>query len=175
MGQYPSSDVTLRLKEHTASSIFTRLSSYAKQHNLYKAMKELGRIYRSLYILKYYDELELRQATEKQLNKVERSHQFARAIFFDNNSEIKQELKEDQDTTILCRVFLQNCIILWNSLQLSQLVLKETDTSQQKEILDIISNGTACSWQHINFHGEYEFNEPQKSSFNQLEIGRAHV
>ena len=39
-----------------------------------------------------------------------------------------------------------------------------------KKILAIISNGTAFSWQHINFHGEYESNEPQKSSFTKLDL-----
>lgn len=58
-----------------------------------------------------YDELELRQMTEKQLNKVERSDQFALAIFFDNNREIIQELKEEQDIAIACRMSGKNAAL----------------------------------------------------------------
>lgn len=149
--------VTLRLKECTASSLFARISSYAKQNPIYSAISELGKVYKSLFILKYYDELKLRQMIEKQLNKVERSHQFAHAVFFDNNRSIRQELKEDQDIAILCRVIIQNAIILWNCLHLSEKLLLENKVPERMKIIDIIKAGSACSWQHINMSGIYEF------------------
>ena len=62
--------VTIKLKYSTASQIFKRLSSYAKQNPLYKALKEFGRITKTIFILKYYDDLNLRQEIEKQLNKI---------------------------------------------------------------------------------------------------------
>jgi TnpA family transposase len=158
---------SIRLKHSTASAIFSRLTSYAKQHPLYQAFKEMGKIYRSLYILKYYDELKLRQMTEKQLNKVERSHQFAKAIFFDNNREIQQELKEDQDIAVNCRVLIQNSIILWNCLTLSELYQKEKEVKEREKMMGIFRGGSACTWQHINLQGIYEFSlelEPKISS-----------
>ena len=69
---------TIKLKEATASEIFRRLNSYSRQHSLYKAMKAFGQIIKSLFILRYVDELELRQAIEKQLNKVELANSFTR-------------------------------------------------------------------------------------------------
>lgn len=63
------------------STIHKRLSSYAKQNSLYRTLKEFGRITKTLFILKYYDDVELRQKIEKQLNLVELSHKFAKAIF----------------------------------------------------------------------------------------------
>lgn len=56
---------TIKLKETTASDIFRRLNSYPKQHALYKSMKAFGQIIKSLFILRYLDELDLRQAIEK--------------------------------------------------------------------------------------------------------------
>lgn len=47
--------VTIKLKETTASQIFKRLSSYAKDHPLYKAIKEFGRIIKSKFILSYQE------------------------------------------------------------------------------------------------------------------------
>lgn len=78
---------TVKLKHTSASQLFKRLSSYAKDHPLYKALKEFGRIIKSIFILTYYDDVELRQRIEKQLNKVELSNKFAKAIFFANNRE----------------------------------------------------------------------------------------
>ena len=162
--------VTLKLKHTTASSLLNRLSSYARQHSLYQALQQLGRVYQTIFILKYYDELELRQMIEKQLNKVERSHQFAQAVFFDNNREIRQELKEEQDTTMNCRIIIQNSIILWNCLQLSrQLIECKSEESLQNKI-ELIKGGSACTWQHVNMHGVYEFDQPFTPQFEDLKI-----
>jgi TnpA family transposase len=77
--------VTIKLKKSSASQLFSRLSSYAKDIPLYQALKEFGRIMKSHFILTYFDDLELRQRIEKQLNRVELSNKFAKAIFFANN------------------------------------------------------------------------------------------
>ena len=132
-------------------------------------MKELGRVYKSLYILKYSDELTLRQMTQKQLNKVELSHLFAAAIFFDNNQEIREELKENQDIVVACRVLIQNAIILWNSLKLSEMLLK-VDGEEREKMIETIRNGTACHWEHINLFGTYEFEKHSTAHFSKLKL-----
>lgn len=71
---------TIKLKKTTASQLFRRLNSYSKQHPLYKALKEFGKIPKTLFILKYADDLEFRQSIEKQLNKVEGSNKLSKAI-----------------------------------------------------------------------------------------------
>ena len=68
---------TIRLKEAPASQLFRRISSYSRQHPLYRALKEFGRIIKTLFLLKYIDNVELRQAVEKQLNKLESSNKLA--------------------------------------------------------------------------------------------------
>jgi TnpA family transposase len=60
---------TIKLKEATASQLFKRLNSYSKQHPLYRALKEFGKIVKTIFILKYVNDPEFRQAIEKQLNK----------------------------------------------------------------------------------------------------------
>lgn len=44
---------TIKLKKVTASQLLKRLSSYAKNNPLYKAIKEFGRIIKSIFILTY--------------------------------------------------------------------------------------------------------------------------
>ncbi len=72
--------VTIKLNKVSASQLFKRLSSYAKDNPLYKAIKEFGRIIKSLFILTYFDDVKLRQRIEKQLNRIESSNKFAKAI-----------------------------------------------------------------------------------------------
>lgn len=52
---------TIKLKHSSASQLFKRLSSYAKDHPLYKGLKEFGRIIKSIFILSYIDDVEFRQ------------------------------------------------------------------------------------------------------------------
>jgi Tn3 transposase DDE domain-containing protein len=47
---------TIKLKETTASQLFRRLNSYSKQHPLYQALKEFGKIPKSDFILRFVDD-----------------------------------------------------------------------------------------------------------------------
>jgi TnpA family transposase len=61
---------TIKLKEVTASDLFRRLNSYSKQHALYQALKAFGQVPKSLFILQVIDDPVLRQAIEKQLDRI---------------------------------------------------------------------------------------------------------
>lgn len=148
---------TIKLKHASASQLFKRLSSYAKDHPLYRALKEFGRIIKSIFILTYYDDLELRQRIEKQLNRVELSNKFSKAVFFANNQEFKQGTKEEQEIATACMVLIQNSIVLWNYLYLSQLLANNSNLKERQQMVMTIKHGSIISWQHINFHGEYDF------------------
>jgi TnpA family transposase len=150
---------TIKLKETTASDIFRRLNSYSKQHSLYKAMKSFGQIIKSLFILRYIDELELRQAIEKQLNKVELANRLTRAVKVGNPREFTQAEKEDQEIAEACNRLIKNCIICWNYLYLSQ-KLARTETKEAKDhLMSAITTHSVVSWAHINLLGEYDFSD----------------
>lgn len=148
---------TIKLKHTSASQLFKRLSSHAKDHPLYKALKEFGRIVKSIFILTYYDNLELRQRIEKQLNKIELSNKFSKAVFFADNREFQQGDLENQKISTACMVLIQNSIVLWNYLYLSQILADSSNKKQQQHIVDSIKRGSMINWQHINLHGEYDF------------------
>ena len=149
--------VTIKLKIVTASQLFKRLSSYARNNPLYKAIKEFGRIVKSMFILTYYDDTKLRQRIEKQLNRIELSNKFGNAVFYANNGEFKQALQEEQEVIISCRVLIQNAIVLWNYLYLSQLLTNCSDDKERTEMINMIKEGSIISWAHVNLHGEFDF------------------
>ena len=148
---------TIALRESTATQLFKRLSSYSRQHPLYKALKEYGRIIKTLFLLEYMDDVELRQAIEKQLNVVELTHRFSRAVFFGNNQEFEAETKDEQEVVAGCKQLIQNAIVLWNYLFLSEKLAKTTDLVERSEMLTAIQAGSIVNWQHINLQGEYDF------------------
>ncbi len=150
---------TIKLKHTSASQLFKRLSSYAKDHPLYQALKEFGRIIKTNFILTYYDDLELRQRIEKQLNKIELSNKFSKAVFFANNQEFQEGTKEEQEIATACKVLIQNTIVLWNYLYLSQQLVEMND-DEKIEALSSIKKGSLISWRHVNLQGEYDFTAP---------------
>ena len=150
---------TIKLKENTASAIFRRLNSYSRQHALYQTMKAFGQIIKSLFILRYVNEVELRQAIEKQLNKVELSNRFARAVAVGNPREYTQAEKEDQEIAEGCNRLIKNSIICWNYLYLERQLEKMTDPEARESLLRLIVTHSPMAWAHINMLGEYDFSD----------------
>lgn len=148
---------SIKLRHSSASQLFKRLSSYANDHPLYKALKEFGRIIKSRFILTYFDDLELRQRIEKQLNKIELANRFSKAVFFANNQEFQDGSLEEQEIATACKVLIQNAIVLWNTLFLSQKLSDASNTEEQNEMLSAIISGSLLTWQHVNMQGEYDF------------------
>jgi len=150
---------TIKLRETTASQLFRRLNSYSKQHPLYEALEEFGKITRTIFILRYIDDVEFRQTIMRMVNKIESAHRFTRAVAFGNNQEFMQGSKEEQNIAQGCRRLIENAIICWNYLYLSQKIIDETSKDRRQELVDSIRNGSIVSWQHLNLHGEYDFSE----------------
>ena len=148
---------TIKLKETTASEIFRRLNSYSKQHALYRALKSFGKIIKSIFILRYIDDLELRQAIEKQLNKKENSHQFSRAVSFGNPREFTQAEKQEQEVAEGCKRLIKNAITCWNYLYLSQKISEVIGPEAREILFHAIANGSVISWQHINLRASMIF------------------
>ena len=163
---------TIKLKRTSAAQLFKRLNSYSNQHPLYQALKEFGKIIKTLFILQYVDDSELRQSIEKQLNKLEHAQRFAKAIAFGNGQEISQAEKEDQEITAECRRLIENSVVCWNYLYLTHKLTK-SNPGEQTELLKAIKEGSIITWRHVNFYGEYDFSaEKLKDSigFNLPEI-----
>ena len=103
---------TIRLKEATASDLFRRLNSYSQQHGLYRALKAFGQIIKSIFILRYIDDVELRQAIEKQLNKIESVHKFTRAVSVSQPRTFSQAEKHEQEIAEGCKRLIKNAALI---------------------------------------------------------------
>lgn len=150
---------TIQLKITTASQLFRRLKSYSKQHSLYSALKEFGKIQKSLFILKYYDDCPFRQAIESQLNRVENSNKFSKAVSFGHSHELIQSEKEDQEIAESCQRLIKNALVCWNYLYLSRELAAEKNEERKAQLLEAIENGSVMTWAHFNLHGEFDFSD----------------
>lgn len=150
---------SIKLKECTASQIFKRLNSYSRQHPVYKALKEFGKIVKTIFLLKYIDDVELRQAIRKQLNKIENANKFSDAIRFANNGESIFPTRQEQQVAESCTRLIKNAIICWNYLYLSNQIRQAKTLARKRAIIEAIRAGSVMAWQHIYFHGLYDFSD----------------
>ena len=104
-------------------------------------------------ILKYSDDLQYRQAIEKQLNKVEGSNKFSKAVSFGHSQEFIQSEKEDQEIAEACRRLIKNAVVCWNYLYLSRELATEKNEERRAELIEAIRDGSVATWKHLNLHG----------------------
>lgn len=160
---------SLKLKYCTASEIFTRFNSYSKQHPLYAALKEYGKLAKTLHILRFTDDLEMRQDSRKSSNAIESSNRFSSAIFFANGGEMIYLTRTEQQIADACKNLIKNAVICWNYLYLTRKIQRTKNQSQYKELIEIAKQKTMNAWQHIYFIGTYDFSEENMAdSFNLL-------
>ncbi len=106
----------------TASLILRKLGSYPRQNGLALALRELGRIERSLFTLDWLQNIELRRRVNAGLNKGEARNALARAVFFNRLGEIRERSFESQQYRASGLNLVVAAIILWNTVYLEQAI-----------------------------------------------------
>lgn len=84
------------LRLATASLMLKKLASYPKQNGLAKALREIGRIERTLFMLDWFRDPALRRRVQAGLNKGEARNALARAVFMHRLGEIRDRGLEKQ-------------------------------------------------------------------------------
>lgn len=150
--------VSLQLKQTLASLVMKRLNSYAVHNPLYRALGELGKLVRTGFILRYIDDEELRHRIHQQQEKMESAQALSRAVAYGSNGVLQYTNQEELQTMEGCKRLITNAIICWNYLYISRLLLQATE-SERTVLMGILPRTSPVAWQHINFHGEFNFDE----------------
>ena len=151
--------VTVKLGYAKASTLLRRLNSYARQHPLYRALKDLGRLYKTRFILRYIAEPSLREATEGMLSKVEHANNFSAALTLGNNGAFTWQTHDEQLIAEGCKRLIMNAINYYNLLLMSDKLHRCTTESEKEELLATILTSSTHTWHHINLQGEYDFSD----------------
>src|SRR3546814_19620452 len=91
------------------------LSAYPRQNGLALALREVGRIERSIFMLDSLRDLDLRRRTQAGLNKGEARNAPARALFFNQLGELRDRRFENQTYCASGLNLLVAALILWNT------------------------------------------------------------
>jgi TnpA family transposase len=146
--------VSIRQGTVTASLILRKLGSYPRQNSLAAALREIGRIERTLFTLEWLQNPDLRRRVQVGLNKGEAKNALARAVFFNRLGEMRDRTFENQRYRASGLNLVVAAIILWNTVYLERAIrlLQQKGRSISDELLVHLS---PLGWEHINLTGDY--------------------
>jgi TnpA family transposase len=144
----------------TASLMLRMLGSYPRQNGLAMALRELGRIERTLFTLDWLQNVELRRRVQVGLNKGEAKNALARAVFFNRLGELRDRSFENQRYRASGLNLVVAAIVLWNTFYLERAIqaLRARGRTIDDNLLQHLS---PLGWEHINLTGDYKW---QKSN-----------
>jgi TnpA family transposase len=137
----------------TASLIMRQLASYPRQNGVAAALRELGRLERTLFTLEWINDPELRRTTGQELNKGESRNSLARAVFIHRLGEIRDRTYENQQHRTCGLNLLVTAIILWNTRYLERAVAVLRQTEDVPDHL--LAHLSPLGWEHVNLTGDY--------------------
>ncbi len=138
----------------TASLLIKKLGSYPRQNSLALALREVGRIERTLFILQWLQSKELRRRVQAGLNKGEARNALARAVFFNRLGEIRDRGFEQQRYRASGLNLLTAAIVLWNTVYIERAVNALREQGQEIDT-DHLQYLSPLGWEHINLTGDY--------------------
>jgi len=138
----------------TASLMLRKLGSYPRQNGLALALREVGRIDRTLFLLKWLQDPELRRRVHAGLNKGEARNALARAVFFYRLGEMRDRSFENQNYRASGLNLVVAAIILWNAMYLERSIKSLSERGEPIRE-DLIPHLSPLGWEHINLTGDY--------------------
>ncbi|MBL7478731.1 Tn3 family transposase [Legionella bononiensis] len=159
--------VSLKLGHVSASDLIRSLFRKNRPSGLAKALMNLGRIIKTLYLLNYIDSEEYRRHILIQLNKGESRHSLARTVYHGKRGEIHEKYREGQEDQLNALGLATNAIVLWNTVYMQAAldylraqgeVINEEDEARLSPL----------GRKHINFLGHFSFMLPKVVAEGQL-------
>jgi len=154
--------VAMRYGYATAEAILRRYSSENKTHPTYKALIELGKAEKTIFLCNYLSSLELRQEIQAGLNVIENWNGTNDFIFYGRRGRFETNDPQDMEIIMLSLHLLQNCLILINTLLLEQTIghhnMLEKMSPEDMRAL------TPLFYGHVNPYGLFEL-DFEKASF----------
>jgi TnpA family transposase len=147
---------TTALKEGIADpeSILRRFTRSNIQHPTYKALMELGKAVKTIFLCDYLGLEALRREINEGLNVVENWNSANSFIFYGKGGEVATNRLEDQELSVLSLHLLQICLVYVNTLMFQQ-VLSEPNWRNSMNIEDYRAL-TPLIYNHVNPYGDFD-------------------
>jgi TnpA family transposase len=147
---------SLKMGAVGATELTRGLQGGGRPSTLGRAIGELGRVAKTLYLLNYLDDEAYRRRILTQLNRGESRHSVARAIFHGQRGELRQRYREGQEDQLGALGLVVNAVVLWNTRYMDAALsrVRVSGVSVNPEDVERLS---PLLLGHINVLGRYEF------------------
>lgn len=152
---------SLKLGTVNPTELVRTLHGDGPPSTLAKAIGELGRIAKSLFLLAYLSDPAYRRRILIQLNKGESRHSLARATFYGHKGEVRQRYREGQEEQLGALGLVVNAIVLWNTLYMDR-ALDEMRARGLNPLPEDVERLSPLGYEHINLLGRYTFALPEE-------------
>lgn len=146
--------ISIKAGKIAPSTILRRLGTASRKNRLYYAFRELGRVKRTLFLLKYINDAELRRTIHAATNKSEEFNDFVKWLFFGGDGIIAENIRHEQRKVIKYNQLVANMVILHNVHGMS-IVLKGLQAKGYLLTEEILRGMAPYRRSHINRFGEY--------------------
>jgi TnpA family transposase len=155
--------VALKTGTATPEAILKRFNSYNMTHPTYKALAELGKVEKTIYLCEYLSSVQLRHEVQEGLNVVERWNEANDFLRYGRQGVFATNSREQQEMATLSLQLLQNCLMLINTLLVERTVtqhqLLEQWSGEDRRAL------TPLFYEHVNPYGLFELDLDRPSLF----------
>lgn len=146
--------VALKTATATPEAILKRFNSYNLTHPTYKALAELGKVEKTIYLCDYLSSLALRHEVHEGLNVVERWNGANDFICYGRHGIFATNSREQQEMSTLALQLLQNCLMLINTLLVEQTI--ERQNLMEGLSVEDLRALTPLFYEHVNPYGFFE-------------------
>jgi TnpA family transposase len=148
---------SLKMGTVSASELMRSLLNTERPSTLAKAIADLGRIPKTLHLLRLIDDETYRRGILTQLNRGEGRHNLAREVFHGRRGELRQRYREGQEDQLSALGLVVNMLVLWNTVYM-QAALDQLRTEGHKIRPEDMARLSPLGFGHFNFLGRYSFN-----------------
>ena len=138
------------------SQLLRKFAAYPRQHELAVALREIGRVERTLFIIDWLLDTDMQRRAQIGLNKGEAHHALKSALRIGRQGEIRDRTAEGQHFRMAGLNLLAAIVIYWNTKHLGLAV-----ASRRNAGLDcsphLLAHISPLGWAHILLTGEYRW------------------
>ncbi len=154
----------LRLGTAETEAILRRFTRKNVQHPTYKALAELGKAVKTIFLCRYLHDEALRREINDGLNVIEQWNGANDFVFFARRGELSSNRREDHELSMLSLHLLQNCMVYVNTLMVQQ-ILARSAWKNRLTPRDLHAL-TPLIWGHVNPYGRFELDMDTRLDLN---------
>ena len=138
------------------SLILRQLASFPRRNDLAAALREVGRVERTLFMIDWALDPAMQRHAQLGLNKGESHHALKNALRIGRQGEIRDRTTEGQHYRIAGLNLLAAIVIYWNTVRLGEAVARRRRAGLSVPS-ELLAHTSPLGWAHILLTGEYRW------------------